>query len=119
MGFVSLTMIEKTGTVFETGMKPDLKPVTLDMTVLMGTQGEEKADWTTEWFLNTSVSTTLHLEGRREGVVYLCHKLELNDFSGVGLDVARRESKSPVSADLDDVHLHVGCRHGRRGEQEC
>lgn len=51
MGLVSLTMIEKTGIVFVTGMKPDLKPVTFDMTVLMGAQGELNADWTTEWFL--------------------------------------------------------------------
>lgn len=47
---MSLTISEKTGMLFETGMKPDLKPVTFDMTVLMGAQGEEKADWTTEWF---------------------------------------------------------------------
>ena len=33
-----------------TCMKPDLKPVTLDMTLLIGVQGSEKADWTTEWF---------------------------------------------------------------------
>jgi hypothetical protein len=30
-----------------------LKPVTFDMTVFMGSQGEEKADWTTEWFYIT------------------------------------------------------------------
>jgi hypothetical protein len=43
-----LTIIEKTGILSVTGMKPDRKPVTFDMTVLMGLQGEAKADWTTE-----------------------------------------------------------------------
>lgn len=56
MGFVSLTISEKTGILFETGMKPDLKPVTFDMTVLMGAQGEEKADWTTEWFYHNPLA---------------------------------------------------------------
>lgn len=34
----------------ETGMKPDLIPVTLDMTLLIGTQGLAKVDCVTVWF---------------------------------------------------------------------
>jgi hypothetical protein len=61
---VSLTIIEKTGMLSVTGMKPDRNPVTFDMTVLMGAQGELKADWTTEWFYITiSVSMPLYLWG--------------------------------------------------------
>ena len=36
-----------------TGMYPDLKPVTFDITSWMGTQGLLNADWTTEWFYNS------------------------------------------------------------------
>lgn len=118
MGFVSLTMIEKTGIVFVTGMKPERKPVTFDMTLLIGTQGELKADWTTEWFYYyVMLVYHFNVEGGRGG--YLCHKLELNDFSGVGLDTVWRKSKGAVGADLDDVDSHIRCCDGSSGEHEC
>lgn len=53
MGFVSLTRTEKTGMFIAfgaTGMKPDLIPVTFDMTLLMGTQGLPNVDCVTVWF---------------------------------------------------------------------
>jgi hypothetical protein len=51
IGFVSLTIMVKTGTLVvdsDTGMYPDLNPVTLDITEFIGSQGELNADWTTE-----------------------------------------------------------------------
>jgi hypothetical protein len=53
MGFVSLTMIVNTGMEAAPGatcMKPDRKPVTLGIILLIGVQGSENADCTTEWF---------------------------------------------------------------------
>jgi hypothetical protein len=52
MGFVSFTRTEKTGTLppGETGMKPDLIPVTLGMILLIGTQGLANVDCVTVWF---------------------------------------------------------------------
>lgn len=47
MGLVSRTAIVNTGievALAATGMNPDLKPVTFDMTVLIGAHGELKAD---------------------------------------------------------------------------
>jgi hypothetical protein len=47
MGLVFGTAIVNTGTEVAsaaTGMNPDLKPVTLDMTVLIGAHGALKAD---------------------------------------------------------------------------
>lgn len=116
---MSLTIIEKTGTVSVTGMKPDRKPVTFDMTVLMGAQGELKADWTTEWFYITMSVSMPQCLWVKKGVDYLCHKLELDDFSGIGLDAIRRERKGAVETDLDDVYGHIGLCDGCCGEQEC
>jgi hypothetical protein len=52
MGFVSFTRTEKTGMLppGETGMKPDFMPVTLDMTLWIGTQGLPNVDCVTVWF---------------------------------------------------------------------
>jgi hypothetical protein len=55
----------------------------------------------------------------RGKVEYLCHKLELNDFSGVGLDAIWRESERAVETDLDDVHLYIGLCDGCSSEEEC
>jgi hypothetical protein len=56
---VSLTKMEKTGiwvSVGATGMKPDWMPVTLDMTLWMGTQGLLNVDWVTVWFCTNRTS---------------------------------------------------------------
>lgn len=50
---------------------------------------------------------------------YLGHKLELDDFSGVGRDALRRESEGAVETDLDDMDFHIGLCDGCCGEQEC
>jgi hypothetical protein len=54
IGVVSLTIMVNTGILVagsDTGIYPDLNPVTLDITEFIGSQGELNADWTTEWFL--------------------------------------------------------------------
>lgn len=51
MGFVSLTIIVKTGSSVAsaaTGMNPDLNPVILGIDSAMGVQGLSNVDWTTE-----------------------------------------------------------------------
>ena len=52
MGFVSFTRTEKVGMLppIETGMKPDLMPVTLGMMLWIGTQGLANVDCVTVWF---------------------------------------------------------------------
>ena len=51
MGLVSLTMMVKTFIMpFSGGMGPELTPVALDITLLMGWQGWAKVDWVTVWF---------------------------------------------------------------------
>lgn len=52
MGFVSFTRTEKTGMLppGETGMKPDLMPVTSDKMLWIGTQGLSNVDCVTVWF---------------------------------------------------------------------
>lgn len=52
MGVVSFTRTEKTGMLppGETGMKPDLMPVTLDKMLWIGTQGLSNVDCVTVWF---------------------------------------------------------------------
>ena len=60
-----------------------------------------------------------HYDVWGERIGYLCHKLELNDFSGIGLDTVWRESKGAIGADLDDVNSHIRCCDGGSGEHEC
>lgn len=53
IGVVLLTIMVNTGILVagsDTGIYPDLNPVTLDITEFIGSQGELNADWTTEWF---------------------------------------------------------------------
>jgi hypothetical protein len=51
MGLVSLIMMVKTFIMlFSGGMGPELMPVTLDIILLMGSQGLSKVDWVTVWF---------------------------------------------------------------------
>lgn len=47
------------------GMKPENRPVTLGMMLLMGTQGLSNVDWTTEWFCGSGVNERLG-RGREE-----------------------------------------------------
>ena len=43
---------------FSGGMGPELMPVTLDMTELMGSQGRSKVDWVTVWFFTDGQSVS-------------------------------------------------------------
>lgn len=59
------------------------------------------------------------LWGVKRLAAYLGHKLELNDFSGVGLNAIRRKSEGAIEADLDDVYCHIGLSDCCCSEQEC
>ena len=122
MGFVSFTRTEKTGMLppGETGMKPDLMPVTLDKMLWIGTQGLSNVDCVTVWFW-----TDLHVSGGKgvlegEGVcVYLWLELELHPGTRRGHDLLRVVPKIGASrvGDLYDLNQDCAwaCRRGPGG----
>src|ERR1700722_1016936 len=111
MGVVSFTRTEKTGTLppGETGMKPELMPVTLDKMLWIGTQGLANVDCVTVWFwtdLHVSCGKGV-LEGR--GSVYLWLELELHPRTRRGHDLLRVVPKSAASRIRDLYDLNQDC----------
>ena len=110
MGLVLLTVMVKVGfceSVSLTGMKPEKKPVTLDMMLLIGTHGLAKLDCTTEWFCIPCQRAT-SADANTSGGTDLRVELELDLGARRSLDVIRRVGELPTGADLDHLHLGSG-----------
>lgn len=115
MGLVSLTISEKTGTTsFFTGMNPDEKPVMFDMTVLIGSHGEAKADCTTEWFFDMNWNCTTSpgwawiLSGEKVRVLLsptltTCTVTSLLDWATAAVARSKVETTALMSCMMTDI----------------